>query len=366
MSKLPIRPNVLAMQPYSPGKPIDEVKRELGLTDVVKLASNENPLGPSPLAVAAVKQAAENIHVYPDGSAYALRAALAEKHGLEFEQVLVGNGSDELIHLFGQVFLGSPQDEIIVGDPSFVRYDAAAGLANCVIKKIPVNAEMKLDVGAMGGAATADTKIIFIANPNNPTGTIVTHDEVVDLLNRVPKTTAVVLDEAYYEFAADEPSFPRSLELLGQYPNLIIMRTFSKAYGLAGIRVGYAFVSAEVGDAVHRAREPFHVNSLAQVAGTAALEDKIHLQNTVANNQEQLARMSVVFEKLGFKPVPSYANFMLVDLGQPARPVFEKLLHKGVITRSGDVLGLPNHLRVSVGSAEEISTFLNVFEALFS
>ncbi|HLO99281.1 MAG TPA: histidinol-phosphate transaminase [Fimbriimonas sp.] len=366
MSGLPIRPNILAMQPYSPGKPIDEVKRELGLTDVVKLASNENPLGPSPLAVAAVKAAADMIHVYPDGSAHDLRAALASKYNLAFDQVLVGNGSDELIHLLGQVFLGKSTDEIIVGDPSFVRYDAAAGLANCVIKKVPVTTDMELDLEAFASATTENTKLIFIANPNNPTGTVVTHSQVVKLLKSIPSSVAVVLDEAYYEFAAHHPEFPRSIELLSEFPNVIVMRTFSKAYGLAGIRIGYAFVSPEVSDAVHRAREPFHVNSLAQIAGIAALGDSDHLAKTVQNNQTELDRMAAAFESHGFKPVASFANFMLVDLGQPARPIFDKLLNKGIITRSGDVLGLPTYLRVSVGTADEISTFLNAFSEIFS
>ncbi|MBS1700829.1 MAG: histidinol-phosphate transaminase [Armatimonadetes bacterium] len=358
MSDLHVRPNVLKMTPYSPGKPIEEVKRELGLTRVIKLASNENPLGPSPKAVAAIKEAADQIHLYPDGSAFLLRQALSEHYSLPISQIIVGNGSDELIHLLGQIFLGSPEDEVIVGYPSFVRYDASAGLADCQLVRVPLTEDMRLDLAAMAAAVTDHTRLVFIANPNNPTGTIVTSDELDRFLAAISSDVVVVLDEAYFEFADDTPGYPNSLDYINRYPNVVGMRTFSKTYGLAGIRVGYAFVSDTISDAIDRAREPFNVNLIGQVAAKAALGDRDHLQKTVELNRQGLERMEKAFLELGAKPFKSYANFIMADLGQPARPVFQALLERGVITRSGDVLGMPNCLRVSVGNAEEVQIFV--------
>jgi histidinol-phosphate aminotransferase len=366
MTEIPFRPNVLKMTPYSPGKPIDEVKRELGLERVIKLASNENPLGPSPLAVAAIKEAADQIHLYPDGSAYLLRKALSDHYQLPLNQIIVGNGSDELIHLLGQIFLGSSEDEVIVGDPSFVRYDASAGLADCKLTKIPLTSDMRLDLVAMANAASEHTKLIFIANPNNPTGTIVTIDELDVLLAKISDSTIVVLDEAYFEFADGTPGLPNSLDYIRKYPNVVGMRTFSKTYGLAGIRVGYAFVSEAITDAVDRAREPFNVNLIGQVAAKAALSDRDHLQKTVELNQRGLAKMEQAFIEVGANPFKSYANFIMADLKQPARPVFQALLEKGVITRSGDVLGMPTCLRVSVGTDEEVQIFIDELKAILS
>ena len=358
MAEIPFRPNVLKMSPYSPGKPIEEVKRELGLTRVIKLASNENPLGPSPKAVAAVKAAAENIHLYPDASAHTLREALSKHYDLPMPQIVVGNGSDEIIHMLGQILLGLPIDEVIVPNPSFVRYDAAASLADCQLVKVPVTSEMQIDLNAIAKAVTENTKIIFIANPNNPTGTIVSVDELDTFLGSIPSTVVIVLDEAYFEFADGTLGFPNSLDYVRKHPNVVGMRTFSKTYGLAGIRVGYAFVSEPMSDAFDRAREPFNVNCLAQVAAVAALSDSNHLQQTVELNKRGLQRMHQAFLDLGANPYKSYANFIMADLGRPARPVFQALLERGIVTRSGDVLGLPNCLRVSVGTDEEVGIFI--------
>ena len=358
MAEIPFRSNVLKMTPYSPGKPIDEVKRELGLTRVIKLASNENPLGPSPLAVAAVREAADQIHLYPDGSAHLLRQALSKHYNLPISQIVIGNGSDEIIHLLGQIMLGAAEDEIIVGHPSFVRYDAAAGLADCKLVRVPLTIDMRIDLVAIAQAVTPNTKLIFIANPNNPTGTIVSESELDALMASVPSSVVVVVDEAYFEFADGTPEFPNSLDYVRRYPNVVGMRTFSKTYGLAGIRVGYAFVSDPISDAIDRAREPFNVNCLAQVAAVAALSDINHLRQTVELNRRGLNRMNMAFLDLGATPFTSYANFIMADLGRPARPVFQALLERGVITRSGDVLGLPNCLRVSVGTDEEVGIFI--------
>ncbi|MBS1704313.1 MAG: histidinol-phosphate transaminase [Armatimonadetes bacterium] len=345
------------MQPYSPGKPIDEVKRELGLTDVVKLASNENPLGPSPKAVEAVKRAAEEMHLYPDAGAYQLKERLSQHLDLPPEQIMVGNGSDELIHMLGSIFLSGPEDNIVVGDPSFVRYDAAAQLSDSQLIKVPVTSNLKLDLSAMAKAATEHTKLVWIANPNNPTGTLVSKLEVDELLTKLPAQTVVVLDEAYFEFASDQAKYPNSLDYVRAGKPVIGLRTFSKAYGLAGIRIGYGFASIEIVDAINRAREPFNANLLAQAAAIAALDDQEFLNRTVQLNAEGRAQLNEAFRAVGSKPVESFANFVLADLGIPAKPVFEALLREGVIVRSGHVLGLPNYLRVSIGTKIENERF---------
>ncbi len=360
---IPIRPHILKMQPYSPGKPISEVKRELGLQEVVKLASNENPFGPSPRAVEAVRAAASDLHLYPDAAAYELRTRLSERFGVPFEQIVVGNGSDELIHLLGLALLGDPEDEVIVGHPSFVRYDAAAHLAPCKLVSVPLGEDLRFDLAAMAAAVTPRTKMLFIANPNNPTGTVVRKAELDALVSTLPPQVTLVLDEAYFEFAEHLPEFPNSVDYLRAGKNVIGLRTFSKAYGLAGVRLGYGFAPAALTDAIHRIREPFNVNSLALVAGVAALEDGEHVRKTVENNRRGQSRLAGAFEAHGAKPYESFANFVFADLGRPAQPVFRALLNRGVIARSGEVFGRPTCLRVSIGTEAETDRFIEAFDA---
>ncbi len=352
-----IRPNVLRMQPYLPGKPIEEVKRELGLDRIVKLASNENPFGPSPKAIAAVQAAAERMHIYPDGAAFELKSAAAAKFGLPIESIMVGNGSDELIHLLGLILLGTESDEMIVGDPSFSRYDAAAHLVPCQLIKVPLDRHYRHDLTAMAKAVTDNTKLIFIANPNNPTGTIVRKSELDKFLSEIPQDIVVVLDEAYFEFASHLEEYPDGIDYVKQGRNIVSLRTFSKAHGLAGIRVGLGFTTPEINDAINRAREPFNVNCLAQVAGVAALSDDEHVAKTVANNQKGLDRLAAAFRSVGATPIESFANFACADFGRPAGPIFKALLQLGVITRSGEGLSMPTCLRVSVGTEEEMEIF---------
>jgi histidinol-phosphate aminotransferase len=356
---LPIRPNVLGMEPYVPGKPIEEVKRELGLQRVVKLASNENPFGPSPLAVAAVQEAAKSMHMYPDGAAHDLKVAISKKFDLPVSQVMVGNGSDELIHLLGLLCLGKPEDELMMADPGFSRYDASAHLAPSKLVKIPVDQKYVHDLEAMADAINSNTRIIYIANPNNPTGTIVRRDALDRFLARVPDNVIVVLDEAYFEFAEGNPDFPVSLDYLkAGHRNIVGLRTFSKAQGLAGIRLGYGFASETVVDAINRAREPFDVNRLAQVAGIAALDDDEHVRKTVEHNRRGLDLLAGVFAEVGAEPMESFANFVYADFHRPTRPIYQSLLQRGVITRPGDLLGNPNCLRVSIGTQEEMEIFV--------
>ncbi len=354
------------MTAYAPGKPIDEVKRELGLDRVIKLASNENPFGPSPKAVEAVKKAAENMHVYPDGAAHDLKVALSHHLELPMANLVMGNGSDDIIHLLGLVFLGQATDELLVGDPSFSRYDAAAQIGPSRLVKIPLDKEYKHDLGAMSRAVTENTKLVIIANPNNPTGTIVRRSEFDRFLADVPDTLPIVLDEAYFEFAEGVTDFPSARDYVAEGRNVIGLRTFSKAYGLAGIRIGYGFGPEEVIDAINRIREPFNANSLAQVAGIAALGDHHHVNQTVDNNKKGLQLLAEAFRSVGAIPMESFANFMYADLGMPARPIFQALLERGVITRSGDALGNPTCLRVSVGTEEEMNIFADELKKVMS
>lgn len=350
-----IRPNVLEMRAYSPGKPIEEVQRELGLERVIKLASNENPLGPPPGAIAAVQSAATNMNLYPDASGHALRTALAKRHGLPFEQVVLGNGSDELIHLLGLVLLDGPDDEVLVGNPSFVRYDAVAQLAPCQLVKVPLDSQYRHDLPAMARKVTEHTKIVFVANPNNPTGTVIHQSEWSAFLADLPAHTVAVLDEAYFEFAADVPDCPNSLDDVRAGRNVVGLRTFSKTYGLAGIRIGWGGCPPAIADALTRVREPFGVNALAQVAALAALEDEAHLQATLANNRDGLKTIANAFRAHGIEPCESHANFVFADLGRPAQPVFQALMERGIIVRT---LGHPSWMRVSVGLPVENAAFV--------
>lgn len=358
-----LRSNVLRMEPYSPGKPITEVQRELGLDHVVKLASNENPLGPSPKAVEAVREMASQLHLYPDASGYEIRQAIAKRFDVADSHVMLGNGSDELIHMLGLLFLG-PGDRMVVGDPSFVRYDAAAQLAESELVKVPLDSSFRHDLTAMARRADERTKLIFIANPNNPTGTIVRRAEFDAFLADLPSQTTVVLDEAYFEFAAHVADYPVSIDYVKAGKPVIGLRTFSKTYGLAGIRIGYGFASAEVVDAFHRAREPFNVNALAQAAAIAALSDEAHIKATVENNRRGMARMVEALTELGCTPCESYGNFVFVDLHREAKPVFLELLKRGVIVRSGEIFGTPTCIRVSVGTDAEVTEFVEAIRAV--
>lgn len=361
-----IRPAILQMEPYSPGKPIEEVKRELGLDRVIKLASNENPLGPSPKALAVVREAAAHLHIYPDGAAFDVRAAISSRFQVEPAQILLGNGSDELIHLLGLILLEDSHDEVIVSETSFVRYDAAPQLANCKLIKVPMTGDWRHDLVAMAARITERTKLMFIANPNNPTGTIVSREEIRTLLETVGNRCIVVLDEAYCEFAEEDPNYATSLEFLADFPNVVGLRTFSKTYGLAGIRIGFGFGSPQVVDAVNRAREPFNTNSLAQVAAVAALQDEDHLRNTVENNRRGREILETALARHGATSVPGYANFVFADFGRPTRPIFDQLLRRGIIIRPGDIFGCPNHLRISIGTLEENQAFVEALDSVMA
>jgi histidinol-phosphate aminotransferase len=348
-----VSPSIEGMLPYEGGKPIEELTRELGLVDVVKLASNENPLGPSPKAVEAARALLDRVHLYPDGSAYRLREKLANLHGISMAEVIQGNGSNELLDLFVRTF-ATPEHHIVFAEPSFVVYRIAALAGGVPFTAVPLR-DQTHDLAAMARAVTDRTRLVFVANPNNPTGTHVGLAEVEAFLRELPKEVIVVMDEAYIEYA-DAADFPDSMRLRQLRERLFVVRTFSKIYGLAGMRVGYAIGPAQLVDYVNRVRAPFNVTALAQAAAIAALDDHEHLTKSRSLNQLERAKLSESLRALGLEVAPSQANFVLVDLGREARPVYEQLLRKGVIVRP--FASLPTSLRVTVGTSLENQRFL--------
>jgi len=345
------RQEILAIQPYVPGKSLEEVKRELGLTDVVKMASNENPLGPSQLVQAAIRQAIPRIHQYPDGSCFELKKKIASRLQVAEDQIILGNGSDEVIKYLGEALL-KPGDEVLTAAPSYLEYNYISQLMGAALIRVPLR-EHRYDLMAMAGRITPRTKLIFICNPNNPTGTYVSRLETDAFLDRVPETAVVVFDEAYFEFVQGA-DFPGSLDYIRQgKPNVVVLRTFSKIYALAGLRIGYGIACAELIGLLNRTREPFNVNLLAQAAALAALEDRQHLRASQAVTWEGRDYIVRMMGEMGLTTIPSQSNCLMIDTGRPAREVFQGLLQLGVIVRSGEVFGMDTYIRITVGTREQ-------------
>ena len=350
-----------AIKTYVPGKPIDEVRREHGLKNVIKLASNENSLGPSPKALAAIKERLSDLNLYPDVKSHNLLKALAEHLGIRPEQLTVGNGADGLIMQTCLAYLDE-QSEVIVSQSSFPVYDIYTHVMRAVLVKIPLR-NFRLDLEAMLRAISDKTKLIFVCNPNNPTGTIVTAVEVEAFMDKAPKHVLIIYDEAYYEFV-DSPDYPDSLRYIRDgHTNTMIMRTFSKIYGLAGIRLGYAIAEPKILAPLNRVKEPFSVNLLAQAAGVAALEDQAFLEKTVTTNHAGRIYLYGEFERLRLPYVRSHTNFVLVKIGPQATAVQEMLLDKGVIVRPCAGYDLPLFLRVTVGSKTQNVRFIEALES---
>lgn len=346
-----------ALKPYIPGKPIEEVQREYGLDDVIKLASNENPIGPSPKAVEGIRHALSRINFYPDGQSYYLREALAEFLDLEPAEITVGNGGDGIIMQTCMAYLDEGS-EVVVSASSFPVYDIYTHVMRAELVKTPLKG-YGLDLDAMVDAITERTRVVFVCNPNNPTGTIVNEDEVSAFMERVPDDVLVLFDEAYYEMV-DSPDYPETIHYVRQSrANVMILRTFSKAFGLAGVRLGYALGAPEVLAPLNRVKEPFAVNLLAQAAGVAALQDRDFLRKTVETTQRERRFLQEGFEHLGLTTVPSQTNFILVRLGPDALAVYEDLLKRGVIVRPCTGYDLPDFLRVTVGSREQNERLLS-------
>ncbi len=346
-------PGVQGLQPYQPGKPLSELERQYGIKNAIKLASNENPLGASPAAVEAARKALDEMAFYPDGGGFELRAALSRHHGIDPAQITLGNGSNDVLDLVGRVFL-TPGRESVYSAHAFVVYHLTTLACGATSRIAPAHDGSRgpafgHDLEAMRALVNDNTAVVFIANPNNPTGTWLKRAELEAFIADLPPRVIVVVDEAYIEYV-DEADYPDASQWLGRFPNLVVCRTFSKAYGLAGLRVGYALSSPEIADLLNRVRHPFNVNAAAMAAACAALGDQGHVQRAVEENRRGMVQLTDACNALGLGYIPSVGNFLSVDFGRPAGPIYESLLHKGVIVRPVANYGMPNHLRITVGT----------------
>jgi histidinol-phosphate aminotransferase len=340
---------------YQPGKPIEEVKRELGLTEVIKLASNENPFGSSPKVKAAIEAELSNISLYPDGGAVQLTEAVAESLGVASNQLIFGAGSDEVILMLARAFLVQG-DESVMATHTFPQYKHNCEIEGAVSIEVPLK-EGTHDLDGMLAAITERTKIVWICNPNNPTGTMNTDAEIKAFLAKVPDHVLVVLDEAYCEYNTTG-EFPDSIELIGQYRNVIALRTFSKIYGLASLRIGYGIGHPDVIRSINQVREPFNTTRFAQAAALAAIKDQDFIQSCREANTAGLQYLTEEFDKMGLQAFPAHGNFIMVNVGRPAADVFNGLLRRGIIIRGGHMLGFPTSLRVTIGSRQQNEKFI--------
>ncbi len=340
---------------YQPGKPIDEVKRELGLEKIVKLASNENPFGCSPLVKPAVQSVLDELAIYPDGGSMALREEMASFLGVPGSQLVFGNGSDELVMLTSRAYLETGSNTVMA-TPTFPVYKTTATIEGAEVIEVPLKDGVH-DLEAMLGSITEQTRVVWVCNPNNPSGTMNDQAQIQAFLERVPSSVLVVLDEAYFEYVTDS-SYPESISLLKQFPNVLILRTFSKIYGLAGLRIGYGIASEDIVDKINRVREPFNTSSIAQKAAIVALKDQEFVKSCREANELGRKQLYTAFEEMGLSYYPSQGNFVLVDTGRNGNDVFQALLRKGYIVRSGVALGFPSSIRVTVGSQEQNEGFL--------
>lgn len=352
-----VHADISSLSPYVPGKPVEELERELGIAKAIKLASNENPRGPSPKAVSVLENAARTLHRYPDGGAHKLRSALAQRFKVTADHLILGNGSDELIGLLARTFL-SPGDEAVMASHTFVIYKMEVTAAHGVPVVVPMQ-DWRHDLPAMARSITNRTKLLFVCNPNNPTGSMVTAADVEALMAHVPDHTVVVFDEAYYEYVRD-PDFPDSLQYVNQNRHVIALRTFSKIYGLAGLRIGYGITTPEITNYLNRIRPPFNANSLAQAAALAALDDEDHLRASRSLNETELPFVEDGLRSLGIQPVHSQTNFLFFNVGRDGREVFDALLREGVIVRhiEGPMI------RVTIGLPEENRRFLAALKSV--
>ena len=347
-SPTPPRSDLERIWPYVPGRNREEIALEYGIRDVLKLASNENPLGPSPRALEAIARHLGESNFYPDSQARALRTALAERNELDPSQIVIGNGSVECIDLVARAFL-RPGDEAVVGFPTFPRFQIACQVVGVKPRVVP-HVDWRFDLDALRAAASERTRVLFLDNPCNPTGTCIESDELSALLDDLPAETLVVLDRAYYEFEPPETRFAEDLDRIRDGANLVVLRTFSKAHGLAGLRVGWAAARPENARALDRVREAFNTNALAQVAALAALEDEAHLERTLAGTVAERAWLSARFDELGLEHVPSVTNFLFTNLGPRAAEVNEALLARGIVIRPMSAPGIETWARISLGS----------------
>ncbi len=350
------RPEVFTLKPYVPGKPIEEVKRELGLEDIIKMASNENPLGSSPKAIEAVRQSLGVMHLYPDANCFNLKTRLAAITGISANGILIGNGSDEILMLLSATFLNRG-DQIIFAQPSFSEYEFTAKIMGGECIEVPL-VDFAHDLDSLLAAITDRTKMVYICNPNNPTGTIVGAAAIESFMAKVPDDVLVVFDEAYSEYV-ESPEFISGVKYVKAGRNAIVLRTFSKIYGLAALRVGYALTLPAIAQAVEMITEPFNVNMLAQVAALAAIDDSEHVELSQKVNSDGKKYLYNELEKMGIEYVPTEANFIFLDTGKNSQEVFQAMLRLGVIVRTGDIFGHPNFIRVTIGTQAENERFID-------
>ena len=351
------------LSPYEPGKPIEDLERELGIKNAVKLASNENPVGPSPKIIDSIEKIVKETHRYPDGNATRLKAKISRKFNILENQVTVGNGSNDIIEFVARSFLG-PNDSAVYSEHAFAVYPLVVRAVGAMGIEVPAK-NFSHDLEAMLDSIEENTKLIFIANPNNPTGSFIEQSELLNFLEKVPEEIIVLLDQAYFDYSSFETS-DLEFDVLERFPNLVISRSFSKAYGLAGFRVGYSVSSIEIADYLNRVRQPFNANSLALYAAEIALDDDQFIKKCLELNFEQKQKLFNDLQALGFECLPSRANFISFDCGEDSNDAFNKLLLEGVIVRSLRVYKMPNFLRVSVGLPEENLTFLEKIKSTLS
>lgn len=356
-------PGVQKLSPYQTGKPIEELQRELGLDSIIKLASNENPLGCSPRVRAAVEAGLSSLALYPDGNGFALKQALSGFYGRPLPEITLGNGSNDILELVARAFL-KPGDEAVFSQHSFAVYPLAVQAVGATGVSVPAK-DWGHDLPAMARAVNARTRVVFIANPNNPTGTWVEEGELEAFLAALPEHVLVVLDEAYGEYV-EKGTLPDGLDFLDRFPNVIVSRTFSKAYGLAALRVGYAFAHPDITNVLNRVRQPFNVNSLALLAAVAALGDQDFVAQSRRSNAEGMAQLIDGLKAMGLGWIPSRGNFLAIELGRAGLPVYDALLRQGVIVRPVANYGMPDFLRVTIGSAAENERFLAALKAVLA
>jgi histidinol-phosphate aminotransferase len=363
-----VRPSIANFEPYIAGKPVETIKRELGLKRVIKLASNENPLGPCKKAVAAIKTGASKVFFYPDANSFTLKKAISRKFSIDPKNIILGAGSDEIIEVIAKTFF-NPGDEIVVSEHSFIRYKMAGELMNAKVISVPMKS-FTHDLDKMARAVTSKTKAIFVANPNNPTGTYNTKTELIAFLERVnKKATApiVVFDEAYFEYARVRKDYPDTIQFLASYPNIISLRTFSKIYGLAGLRVGYGFASADIVGYLDRVRPPFNINVCAQEAAAVSLADPLQVSSGCKLVEEGKKSLYNELTKAGIAFVPSATNFLLIDVSPlSGKDVFRELLKKGLIVRAMDEYQYCNHIRVTIDLPDNNRLFIRELRMLLN
>lgn len=362
-SHIKTRKTLDIIQPYSPGKPIWEVQKELGLERVIKMASNENPLGPSPKAVQAIQASLADLNRYPDADASVLRQAIAEKYSVGKQQVITTNGADELITLISEAFL-EQGDEIIVPSPSFSEYDFGAHIMGAVVKPVPFDEGFEYNIDKLVEAVTDKTKIIYICSPNNPTGTYISKGQMEELLEKLTDVL-VVFDGAYSQFA-DEADYTDGLEFVAAGHPVIALQTFSKIYGIAGVRVGFGIASEEIITSILKVKEPFNVNTLAQIAAAAAIADTEHVEASFNANLKGRNFLYTSFDKLGLAYTETTANFILVQVGPDGEDVYRQLMANGIIVRYGKTWGLPEHIRVTIGTEEENEFFIKTLTGILT